>query len=106
MLICSINGVAAAYKLKVHGLNVTIFEAYGRDKWELRSISDHGLIWDELYLKYQYHGITSAIIRNICLWILTYHLIQTESNTFNTYVSSLIDDLGIRDKHRFISYCV
>ena len=84
-------------------MNVTVFEAYGRDRWELRSISDHGLIWDELYLKHQYHGITSAIIRNICLWILTYHLIQTESNT---YVSSSIDDLGIRDKQQFVSNCV
>ena len=41
------SGLAAAYKLKSHGLNVTVFEAEGRAGGKLRSVSDHGLIWDE-----------------------------------------------------------
>ncbi|KAL6960449.1 dihydroorotate oxidase (fumarate), partial [Sarracenia purpurea var. burkii] len=39
-------GLAAAYKLKLHGLNVTVFEADGRAGGKLRSISQDGLIWD------------------------------------------------------------
>ncbi|KAF5961686.1 hypothetical protein HYC85_002895 [Camellia sinensis] len=42
-----VSGLAAAYKLKLHGLNVTIFEAEGRAGGKLRSISQDGLIWDE-----------------------------------------------------------
>lgn len=41
------SGLAAAYKLKLHGLNVTVFEAEGRAGGKLRSISQDGLIWDE-----------------------------------------------------------
>ncbi|KAL2523233.1 Protoporphyrinogen oxidase 2 [Forsythia ovata] len=42
-----VSGLAAAYKLKLHGLNVKIFEADGRSGGKLRSISRDGLIWDE-----------------------------------------------------------
>ncbi|KAI3521410.1 hypothetical protein L1887_10875 [Cichorium endivia] len=74
----SFNGLAAAYKLKVHGLNVTVFEADGRAGGKLRSISQDGLIWDE--------GANT---------MLTIHStsMQTESEAD---VSSLLDDLGLR----------
>ncbi|CAA2954018.1 protoporphyrinogen oxidase, mitochondrial [Olea europaea subsp. europaea] len=42
-----VSGLAAAYKLKLHGLNVKVFEADGRSGGKLRSISQDGLIWDE-----------------------------------------------------------
>ncbi|KAK3033461.1 hypothetical protein RJ639_033065 [Escallonia herrerae] len=42
-----VSGLAAAYKLKLHGLNVTIFEAEGRAGGKLRTVSQNGLIWDE-----------------------------------------------------------
>ncbi|KAK6912996.1 Amine oxidase [Dillenia turbinata] len=42
-----VSGLAAAYKLNSHGLNVTIFEAEGRPGGKLRSVSHDGLIWDE-----------------------------------------------------------
>ncbi|XAR51980.1 Protoporphyrinogen oxidase [Bertholletia excelsa] len=42
-----VSGLAAAYKLKLHGLNVTVFEAEGRPGGKLRSISQDGIIWDE-----------------------------------------------------------
>lgn len=41
------SGLSAAYKLKLHGLNVTVFEADGRVGGKLRSICGDGLIWDE-----------------------------------------------------------
>lgn len=41
------SGLSAAYKLKLQGLNVTVFEADGRVGGKLRSISRDGLIWDE-----------------------------------------------------------
>jgi len=41
------SGLAAAYKLKSHGLDVTVFEAEGRAGGRLRSVSRDGLIWDE-----------------------------------------------------------
>lgn len=41
------SGLAAAYKLKSHGLKVTVFEAEGRAGGRLRSISHDGLIWEE-----------------------------------------------------------
>lgn len=43
----SFSGLAAAYKLKVHGVNVTVYEADGRAGGKLQSISQGGLIWDE-----------------------------------------------------------
>lgn len=43
---CS-SGLAAAYKLKSHGFDVTVFEAEGRAGGKLRSVSHDGLIWDE-----------------------------------------------------------
>ncbi|TKY63095.1 Protoporphyrinogen oxidase [Spatholobus suberectus] len=42
-----VSGLAAAYKLKSHGLDVTVFEAEGRAGGRLRSVSRDGLIWDE-----------------------------------------------------------
>jgi len=41
------SGLAAAYKLKSNGLDVTVFEAEGRAGGRLRSVSRDGLIWDE-----------------------------------------------------------
>lgn len=43
----SFSGLAAAYKLKVRGFNVTVYEADGRAGGKLQSISQGGLIWDE-----------------------------------------------------------
>ncbi|KAK9272025.1 hypothetical protein L1049_002394 [Liquidambar formosana] len=42
-----VSGLAAAYKLKSHGLDVMVFEAEGRAGGKLRSVSNDGLIWDE-----------------------------------------------------------
>ncbi|XP_024031332.1 protoporphyrinogen oxidase, chloroplastic/mitochondrial [Morus notabilis] len=70
-----VSGLAAAYKLKSHGLNVTVFEAEERAGGKLRSVSSHhGLIWDE--------GANT----------------MTESEV---EVQSLLDDLGIREKQQF-----
>ncbi|KAI8533439.1 hypothetical protein RHMOL_Rhmol10G0010400 [Rhododendron molle] len=69
-----VSGLAAAYKLKLHGLNVTVFEAEGRAGGKLRSISQDGLIWDE--------GANT----------------MTESETEVRY---LLDNLGLRDKQQF-----
>lgn len=41
------SGLAAAYKLKLHGVNVTLYEAEERAGGKLRSVSQHGLVWDE-----------------------------------------------------------
>lgn len=41
------SGLAAAYKLKSHGLDVTVFEAEGRAGGRLRTVSRNGLVWDE-----------------------------------------------------------
>jgi oxygen-dependent protoporphyrinogen oxidase len=41
------SGLAAAYKLKSHGLDVTVFEAEGRAGGRLRTVSRDGLVWDE-----------------------------------------------------------
>lgn len=41
------SGLAAAYKLKSKGVNVTVFEADGRVGGKLRSVIRNGLIWDE-----------------------------------------------------------
>ncbi|PON95316.1 Protoporphyrinogen oxidase [Trema orientale] len=68
-----ISGLAAAYKLKSHGLNVTVFEADGRAGGKLRSVSRDGLIWDE--------GANS----------------MTESEV---EVQDLLDNLGIREKQQ------
>ncbi|XP_047321658.1 protoporphyrinogen oxidase, mitochondrial [Impatiens glandulifera] len=42
-----VSGLAAAYKLKAHGLDVTIFESEGQAGGKLKSVSKDGLIWDE-----------------------------------------------------------
>ncbi|XP_030953633.1 protoporphyrinogen oxidase, mitochondrial isoform X2 [Quercus lobata] len=69
-----VSGLAAAYKLKSHGLNVVVFEAEGRAGGKLRSVSHDGLIWDE--------GANT----------------MTESEP---EVRSLLDDLGLREKQQF-----
>lgn len=42
-----LSGLAAAYKLKSHGFDVTVLEADERAGGKLRSVSYKGLIWDE-----------------------------------------------------------
>ncbi|KAI4348292.1 hypothetical protein L6164_009028 [Bauhinia variegata] len=69
-----VSGLAAAYKLKSHGLNVTIFEAEGRAGGKLRSVAQDGLIWEE--------GANT----------------MTESEM---EVKGLIDDLGLQEKQQF-----
>ncbi|KAH7577219.1 hypothetical protein JRO89_XS01G0223200 [Xanthoceras sorbifolium] len=69
-----VSGLAAAYKLKSHGLNVMVFEAEGRAGGKLRSISRDGLIWDE--------GANT----------------MTESEM---EVRCMLDDLGIQEKQQF-----
>lgn len=69
-----VSGLAAAYKLKSHGLNVTVFEADGRAGGKLRSVSHNGLIWDE--------GANT----------------MTESEM---EVRNLLDDLGLREKQQY-----
>nr|XP_007161757.1 hypothetical protein PHAVU_001G095900g [Phaseolus vulgaris]ESW33751.1 hypothetical protein PHAVU_001G095900g [Phaseolus vulgaris] len=69
-----VSGLAAAYKLKSHGLDVTVFEAEGRAGGRLRSVSRDGLIWDE--------GANT----------------MTESET---EVKGLIDALGLQEKQQF-----
>ncbi|KAH7518814.1 hypothetical protein FEM48_Zijuj09G0210900 [Ziziphus jujuba var. spinosa] len=72
-----VSGLAAAYKLKSHGLNVTVFEAGGRTGGKLRSVSHDGLIWDE--------GANT--------------MTQSEIE-----VQSLLDDLGLREKQQFFFF--
>ncbi|XP_049395270.1 protoporphyrinogen oxidase, mitochondrial [Solanum stenotomum] len=69
-----VSGLAAAYKLKIHGLNVTVFEAEGRAGGKLRSLSQDGIIWDE--------GANT----------------MTESEGDVTF---LLDSLGLREKLQF-----
>ncbi|KAJ4841649.1 Pyridoxine/pyridoxamine 5'-phosphate oxidase 2 [Turnera subulata] len=69
-----VSGLAAAYKLKSHGLTVTVFEAEARAGGRLRSVSHGGLIWDE--------GANT--------------MTETEVE-----VQSLLDDLGLREKQQF-----
>ncbi|KAG7550600.1 FAD/NAD(P)-binding domain superfamily [Arabidopsis thaliana x Arabidopsis arenosa] len=69
-----VSGLAAAYKLKSRGLNVTVFEADGRAGGKLTSVMHNDLIWDE--------GANT----------------MTEAEP---EVGSLLDDLGIRDKQQF-----
>ncbi|XP_062105499.1 protoporphyrinogen oxidase 2 [Humulus lupulus] len=69
-----VSGLAAAYKLKSNGFDVTVFEAEARAGGKLRSISHNGLIWDE--------GANS----------------MTESEV---EVQDLLDNLGLRDKQQF-----
>ncbi|XP_016649535.1 PREDICTED: protoporphyrinogen oxidase, mitochondrial isoform X1 [Prunus mume] len=69
-----VSGLAAAYKLKSHGFDVTVFEAEGRAGGKLRSVSHDGLIWDE--------GANT--------------MTQSEKE-----VQTLLDCLGIREKQQF-----
>lgn len=69
-----VSGLAAAFKLKCSGLNVTVFETDGRAGGKLRSVCQDGLIWDE--------GANT----------------MTESEP---EVQSLLDALGLREKQQF-----
>ncbi|KAK9698265.1 hypothetical protein RND81_08G092400 [Saponaria officinalis] len=69
-----VSGLAAAYKLKSNGLNVTLLEADGKAGGKIRTVAKDGMIWDE--------GANT----------------MTESES---EVSYLIDDLGLRDKQQF-----
>ncbi|XP_027351822.1 protoporphyrinogen oxidase 2 isoform X2 [Abrus precatorius] len=69
-----VSGLAAAYKLKSHGLDVTVFESEGRAGGRLRSVSQDGLVWDE--------GANT----------------MTESEV---EVKGLIDALGLQDKQQY-----
>ncbi|XP_061988840.1 protoporphyrinogen oxidase, mitochondrial [Rosa rugosa] len=69
-----VSGLAAAYKLKSHGFDVTVLEAEGRAGGKLRSVSYNGLVWDE--------GANT----------------MTESEA---EVQTLLDNLGLREKQQF-----
>ncbi|XP_004515432.1 protoporphyrinogen oxidase 2 [Cicer arietinum] len=69
-----VSGLAAAYKLKSHGLDVTVFEAEGRAGGRLRTVSRDGLVWDE--------GANT----------------MTENEA---EVKSLIDALGLQEKQQY-----
>ncbi|KAJ0973062.1 hypothetical protein J5N97_021021 [Dioscorea zingiberensis] len=69
-----VSGLAAAYKLKLNGLSVTLFEAEERAGGKIKSNSHNGLIWDE--------GANT----------------MTESEM---EVGRLIDELGLREKQQF-----
>ncbi|CAN0925276.1 Protoporphyrinogen oxidase 2 [Linum grandiflorum] len=69
-----ISGLAAAYKLKSNGYDVTVFEAEERAGGKLRSVSQDGFIWDE--------GANT----------------MTESDM---EVTTLLDELGLRKKQQF-----
>ncbi|KAI4389697.1 hypothetical protein MLD38_001896 [Melastoma candidum] len=69
-----VSGLAAAYRLKSSGVDVTVFEADARVGGKLRSVSHDGLIWDE--------GANT----------------MTESEP---EVRSLLDELGLREKQQF-----
>ncbi|KAJ4961711.1 hypothetical protein NE237_021621 [Protea cynaroides] len=69
-----VSGLAAAFRLKSHGLDVKVFEAQERAGGKLRSVSQNGLIWDE--------GANT----------------MTESEM---EVKRLLDDLGLRVKQQF-----
>lgn len=47
MFLRNCSGLAAAYKLKSNGLNVTLFEADSRAGGKLKTVVKDGLIWDE-----------------------------------------------------------
>uniref|UniRef100_A0A803MZB1 Protoporphyrinogen oxidase n=1 Tax=Chenopodium quinoa TaxID=63459 RepID=A0A803MZB1_CHEQI len=66
-----VSGLAAAYKLKSNGLNVTLYEADSRAGGKLKTVVKDGLIWDE--------GANT----------------MTESEE---EVTSLFDDLKLREK--------
>lgn len=74
MIGAGVSGLSAAYKLKLHGLNVTVFEADERTGGKLRSISRDGLLWDQ--------GANT----------------MTESEPA---VGLFLDKLGLRDKQQY-----
>ncbi|RWW23904.1 hypothetical protein GW17_00011828 [Ensete ventricosum] len=77
-----VSGLAAAYKLKSNGLNVTLFDAEERAGGKIKSSSENGLIWDE--------GANTMV---------TSYYVQTESER---EVGRLIDTLSLREKLQII----
>ncbi|GAB4848011.1 Acyl-coenzyme A oxidase 2 [Ancistrocladus abbreviatus] len=69
-----VSGLAAACKLKSHGVSVTLFEADQRAGGKIKSVIRDGLIWDE--------GANT----------------MTENER---EVTKLLDDLGLREKQQF-----
>lgn len=69
-----VSGLAAAYKLHLNGLSVTVFEADERAGGKLKTVSENGLVWDE--------GANT----------------MTENDA---EVSFLLDNLGVREKQQF-----
>nr|QHA79698.1 mitochondrial protoporphyrinogen IX oxidase [Eleusine indica]QHA79703.1 mitochondrial protoporphyrinogen oxidase 2 [Eleusine indica] len=69
-----VSGLAAAYRLRKSGVNVTVFEAGDRAGGKIRSNSEGGFLWDE--------GANT----------------MTESEL---EVSRLIDDLGLQDRQQY-----
>ncbi|CAN6268343.1 unnamed protein product [Urochloa humidicola] len=69
-----VSGLAAAYRLRKRGVNVTVFEAAGRAGGKIRTNSEGGFLWDE--------GANT----------------MTEGEL---EVSRLIDDLGLQDKQQY-----
>ncbi|KAL6903604.1 hypothetical protein ACP4OV_004417 [Aristida adscensionis] len=69
-----VSGLAAAYRLRKRGVNVTVFEAAERAGGKIRSNSEGGFLWDE--------GANT----------------MTESDL---EASRLIDDLGLHEKQQY-----
>lgn len=115
-IVSSCSGLAAAYKLKSHGLKVTVFEADTRAGGKLKSISQDGLLWDEgantMVSSYLFFGEYAEpsfgslfyIFIDLVFYglVIRYVFIQTESGTD---VSNLLDNLGLREIQQFVSIC-
>jgi len=69
-----VSGLAAAYRLRQSGVNVTVFEAADRAGGKIRTNSEGGFVWDE--------GANT----------------MTEGEW---EASRLIDDLGLQDKQQY-----
>ena len=74
---CSVplcSGLAAAYRLRKSGVNVTVFEAADRAGGKIRTNSEGGFLWDEgantmvraFRFCLQFHGFSCAILHS-CL---------------------------------------
>ncbi|KAF9602454.1 hypothetical protein IFM89_028005 [Coptis chinensis] len=95
-----ISGLAAAYKLKSNGLDVTLFEADERVGGKLKSVSRDGLIWDE--------GANTMIVgkkARKCVVIFNDigsfgdeigHELESEME-----VTRILDNAGLRGKQQF-----
>jgi protoporphyrinogen oxidase len=47
LCVVSCSGLAAAYRLRKSGVNVTVFEAADRAGGKIRTNSEAGFLWDE-----------------------------------------------------------